>query len=203
MLLGLNGAAGAGKDTFGFVLRDEFGYHKAAYADKLREALETLDPTIVANGEHHGPLPAGYRGPVYRGLAHAINEYGWEGYKTSPFSMDIRRLIQVMGTEVGRGIAGENVWINATFKGLNLDNNNVITDVRFPNEAEAIKEAGGYIIHIDRPDVENRAPAHASETSMNDWKFDFTVTNNARDILEYQNHVRAFMDYLGDAHANA
>jgi len=196
MLLGLSGAAGAGKDTFGFLLRDEYGYRKVAYADRLREALYTLNPVVVANGEHHGMFPTTYSGAVYRSLQSVIDEYGWEGYKSSPFSLDVRRLIQLMGTEVGRGIAGPDVWVEATFRDINLKQNTVITDVRFPNEAENIKQFGGYIVHIVRPGAENRAGAHASETSMNDWKFDFEITNNAHSIDEYREHIRAFMEYL-------
>jgi len=200
-LLGLSGAAGAGKDTFGYLLRDEYGFHKAAYADRLRVALYTLNPLVVANYDHHGMFPvSGYEGPVYRSLQSVIDEYGWEGYKASPFSLDVRRLIQLMGTEVGRGIAGENVWVDATFRDLPVDKNIVITDVRFPNEAQAIKDRGGYIVHIVRPGVDNRAGMHASETSMHDWKFDFTVQNNSGSIDEYHEHLRAFVDYLGEYH---
>jgi hypothetical protein len=151
-ILGLSGYARSGKDTFADLLVAEFEFQKTAYADRLREALYTLNPIVVANGEHHGPVPYGYGGPVYRSLQSVIDEYGWEGYKTSPFSLDVRRLIQVMGTEVGRGIAGEDVWVAATFRNLDLSKNTVITDVRFPNEAQAIKDNGGYIIRIDRPE---------------------------------------------------
>ena len=198
-LLGLSGAAGAGKDTFGYLLRDEYGFHKAAYADRLRDALYTLNPIVVCNGEHRGPLPAGYDGPAFLPLRDVIDEYGWEGYKNSPFSHEVRRLIQLMGTEVGRGIAGKNVWVDATFRDLPTDGSDiVITDVRFPNEAQAIKDEGGYIIHIVRPGVDNRAGLHPSETSMHDWKFDFTIQNNSKSIDEYREHLRAFVDYLGE-----
>lgn len=198
-LLGLSGAAGAGKDTFGYLLRDEFGFHKAAYADRLREALYTLNPVVVANARYHGMLPPpDYTGPVYRTLVSVIDQYGWEGYKNSAFSIDVRRLIQLMGTEVGRGIAGENVWVDATFRDLPKDKSIVITDVRFPNEAQAIKDRGGYIAHIVRPGVENRAGMHPSETSMSDWDFDFTITNNSHSIDEYREHLRVFVDYLGE-----
>lgn len=196
MLLGLSGAAGAGKDTFGYLLRDEYGYKKVAYADRLRTALYTLNPIVVANAEHHGMIPRDYGGPVYRTLQSVIDEYGWEGYKNGPFSGDVRRLIQLMGTEVGRGIAGPDVWIDATSRDINLKQNTVITDVRFPNEAEFVKRYGGYVVHIVRPGVENRAGMHPSETSMSDWKFDFEITNNANTIDEYREHIRAFMKYL-------
>ena len=196
-ILGLSGYARSGKDTFADLLVEEFEFQKTAYADRLREALYTLNPTVIANREHHGMLPSDYFGPVYRTLQSVIDEYGWEGYKTSPFSLDVRRLIQVMGTEVGRGIAGEDVWVMATFRGLDLTKNTVIADVRFPNEAQAIKDNGGYIIHIERPGV-GPVTNHPSETSLEKWPFDFHVQNNAHSVEEYHEHIRAFMGYLGE-----
>ncbi len=57
----------------------------------------------------------------------------------------------------------------------------VITDVRFPNEAQAIKEKGGYVIRIDRPGVKP-INDHPSETSLDTWKFDYKI-DNVSDIV--------------------
>lgn len=83
--------------------------------------------------------------------------------KTTP-----RKLLQLVGTECGRNILHENVWINATFskysktfidKGfvkkdgtsMELDYPNwLITDVRFPNEIQAIKNRGGLNFRVER-----------------------------------------------------
>jgi hypothetical protein len=53
----------------------------------------------------------------------------------------------------------------------------VIADVRFPNEAEAVKEKGGILVRINR-DLDVTSD-HASETSLDDWeKWDHVVDNN-------------------------
>ena len=52
----------------------------------------------------------------------------------------------------------------------------VITDVRFPNEAKAIKEKQGMIIRIDRPGCKP-VNAHPSETSLDKWDFDYKIAN--------------------------
>lgn len=59
----------------------------------------------------------------------------------------------------------------------------VITDVRFPNEAEAIKEHNGITIRINRGLVERtgkmiQGPEHISETALDDAKFDYVIENN-------------------------
>ena len=52
----------------------------------------------------------------------------------------------------------------------------IITDVRFPNEAEAIKKKNGIIIRIDRPGVKP-VNAHPSETGLDGWNFDYKIAN--------------------------
>jgi len=73
-------------------------------------------------------------------------------------------MLQRLGTEAGRDILGENVWVNAvfeTFTGEKL----AISDVRFPNEAEEIRNRGGAIVRIVR---EGFGPinGHISETAF-------------------------------------
>ena len=76
-----------------------------------------------------------------------------------------RLLLQLIGTDGGRDIVHPQIWVNATMADYNpkynsrpedrmdkLDYPNwIITDVRFPNEAEAIKKRGGIIIRVNRP----------------------------------------------------
>ena len=61
-----------------------------------------------------------------------------------------RRMLQLLGTEGGRKIIHPNIWLNALFADLKEDSKWVITDVRFPNEADAILERGGKVIDLAR-----------------------------------------------------
>lgn len=75
-----------------------------------------------------------------------------------------RKLLQLLGTECGRQIIHPNIWVNALFADYKgIDNplekghpeewgkpNWIITDVRFPNEAQAIKDRGGVVIRVNR-----------------------------------------------------
>lgn len=96
-----------------------------------------------------------------------------------------RKFLQWIGTEWGRSI-DENVWIRLAINRVNdLNTNNVyITDVRFPNEFQAVKENGFICIKITRDKVNkervgNGSCNHESEQSLsdiNDW--DAIVHNN-------------------------
>lgn len=71
-----------------------------------------------------------------------------------------RLLLQLLGTEAGRNIIHPNIWCNALMKdyrdkvdfdkSLPPNKNWLITDVRFPNEAKAIKDKGGITIRVNR-----------------------------------------------------
>jgi len=47
-----------------------------------------------------------------------------------------RLLLQLLGTEAGRNILHPDIWVNIAFNKLKLDENNIITDLRFINEYE-------------------------------------------------------------------
>ena len=57
----------------------------------------------------------------------------------------------------------------------------IITDVRFPNELEAIKDRNGIIIRVDRYDlIYTTEDKHESEVALDNsyTEFDYTIDNN-------------------------
>lgn len=85
-----------------------------------------------------------------------------------------RELMQYIGTDLFRDKLSPDVWVNALFNSLSLEDKILISDVRFKNEAERIKEHNGIIINIKR-DVPELA--HKSENDLKGWKFDYTINN--------------------------
>jgi hypothetical protein len=107
-----------------------------------------------------------------------INEHGWDGYKETIYADEIRNLIQRLGTEGGRELLGENVWVDATIEKVWYHENVVISDVRFPNEHAAIKdfpESKTFWIH--RPGI-TPANGHSSELTLTEDDFDETINND-------------------------
>lgn len=165
MIIGLCGYARAGKDEAAKALV-EIGFERVAFADKLRDFLYVLNPLVSGTTEM----------PVW--LDYVIDRYGWDGYKETPWGQNIRELLQRLGTECGRELIGDNVWVDAALNKCSPFDNYVVTDCRFPNEAQAIKDRGGVIVRIKRPGV-GPANSHASETSLDDWPFDAYVNNDS------------------------
>jgi len=85
--------------------------------------------------------------------------WGWrEGEMTA------REFMQFFGTDIMRKIH-PNVWTNACLNKITKEGSDlsVVADVRFPNEVEAIKRAGGKVLRLER-DVHN--DNHDSETAL-------------------------------------
>lgn len=104
-----------------------------------------------------------------------------------------RVMLQLLGTEAGRNIIHPNIWVNALFSTYTSESNWVITDCRFPNEAEAIKQRGGKLIRLNRiydtPLTEEQIAIsqHPSETGLDNYQgFDALIENDGSilDLVE-------------------
>ena len=149
MIVGLCGLARSGKDTAAAHLVDNFGYRRIAFADAMRTALERLDPFVQLGSAHLR-------------LSTVLAARGWDAAKEAP---DVRRLLQRFGTEVGRSMMGEDVWVDMALRGVSPDDRVVVTDVRFPNEAAAVRRLGGIVVEVQRPGagLGGDVATHASE----------------------------------------
>lgn len=136
-LVGMVGYAQAGKDTFARFL----GYQRIAFADVLKAVAYGADPVVHAYVRYDGEL-------ILVHLREVVDEVGWELAKSE--YPEVRRFLQLLGTEGGRNNLGPNVWVDAAFKDYDPSVPTVFTDVRFPNEIEAIRSRGGVIARIDR-----------------------------------------------------
>jgi len=162
--IGLAGWARSGKDTVADYLVESHGYTKMSFAAPMKEAMYRLNPRITVNKITNTALRVG------------IDVYGWDGIKER--SPDVRGLLQRFGTEVGREMFGSDFWVNAAIKQIPDGAKAVFSDVRYPNEADAVRKLGGKVWRVLRPGVE-AANDHASEHALNDYQFDKVIDNSS------------------------
>lgn len=179
MLIGLSGYAQVGKDSAAELL-SYWDFERRAFADILREALVALNPTVRYKGD---PFP----------VASLFKWHGYEGARAG--APEIRELLQRLGTEVGRNMLGENVWVDAALATCEPDRDYVFTDVRFTNEAEALRSLGGIIIRIERPGY-GPANDHPSEVAMDDYPWDYVVINDG-DYTSFATKLQNIVQDLG------
>jgi hypothetical protein len=175
MIVGLSGYAQSGKDTVAGMLIGLHKYQRVAFADNIRELLYKMDP-FINEGQ-----------PVFR-LQDIVDSQGWDNAKTT--APEVRRLLQDLGVGA-RELFGSNFWVEQALKNIKPTDNIVITDVRFQNEAEAIKKHEGQIWRVNRPGV-GPVNDHVSETEMDSWDWDSVITND-KDMEHLTEQIKSLL----------
>ena len=153
MIIAFAGRANAGKDLAGKYLIEHYKFLHYYFAKPLKEGckhLFQLTDEQIANKE-------------------TIIE---------PWGMSPRTMYQKIGTDIGRTL-DPNIWIkNAQmFIDKNQNQNIVITDCRFGNEALWIRNRQGIVIHINRNNELIAESKHTSENSMVESDYDYSIEN--------------------------
>lgn len=167
--VGIIGRARVGKDTAGAWLVENRGYRRIAFADPLKEAALKLDPIVYPVTRTDGRGIDGYR------MSDVVRADGWESSKDE--FPEVRRILQEFGASI-RAIDPE-FWLRAALKRVTEANEAgvpaVITDVRYPNEADSLKRAGFHLVYIDRPGVPHLD--HESEGALTAEDADYKIVN--------------------------
>lgn len=168
MLVGLSGFARTGKDSAASYLVRERRYERRAFADEVRAFLYDINPFVVISQEL-GDEVVHYHEP----LRDLVDKRGWDDAKAEP---NVRALLQRVG-ETMRQRVGENVWRDMALSSVRSYGNYVLTDCRFPNEADSIRGLGGHVIRIERPGY-GPINNHISETALTDYGYFSAVVDN-------------------------
>jgi dephospho-CoA kinase len=170
MLIGIVGKAGAGKDSIANHLIANYEFTRKAFADPLKEIVQRL--------------------------FHMSDEQLWGDRKEdidSRYGLTPRFLLQYLGTDVLRQLY-PNVWCdllvrdyNCSFDQAGNRLNVVVSDVRFLNEAEAIRTGGGHVwrvVCLNNPKDTKLGGSHdhPSEMEQDQIEVDHTFTAEYGDL---------------------
>jgi hypothetical protein len=171
-MIGIAGSAGSGKTTLAKALEAR-GFRIIAFADPIYEAVSAIVGLPVAALQQRG-----------------IKEKPLEWLGRSP-----RHLLQTLGTEWGRDSISQTIWIDIALHRAEHFPDVVIPDVRFDNEARAIRANGGKVWKLSRDDyrpLERSACIHSSEAGVSDHLIDLTIDNDG----PAERMIRAAFDAL-------
>lgn len=198
-LIGILGKKRAGKDTFASRLVDAHGYRRAAFADALKASALDLDPIVSIEADEVGPLrEAGFAVPWATPLARLsqiVDAVGWEAAKEV---REVRRILQAYGLSL-RERTRDDLWIRAAIDpALATGEPVVVTDVRFPNEADEIQRLGGFLVRVVRPDRPDDGDTHVSEIALDGRTVHFVATNigTVEDLHRFADVIARRVDYV-------
>jgi hypothetical protein len=181
--LGLVGRAGAGKDSSAEALSTMEGFTCIAFAEPLRAEIARsfgIDSRMLST-RHTKELPATALTIGRSDDARFIRLMAELGHSiTAPRSP--RQITRWWGTEYRRNMDGEAYWtlrMHERIEALHAQGHRriAITDVRFPNEAEFVRELGGQLWRIRRRAADSVRAAHSSESQIEQISCDREIHN--------------------------
>lgn len=143
--IALVGPMHSGKTSVARFLVEEYGFEKIALADPVKDVsalmLTSFDSYFGGN-----------------------RTYDREDMNTIKGHPSIRKLLQLVGTELGRNWRGpEDIWITKFLETVAVTSRSVVNDdCRFVNEAERLRERGFVIVRLMRNEVERLDSIRAS-----------------------------------------
>lgn len=167
-VIGITGKARSGKDTLANHIYEILGFesNKAAFADPVKDMLRAIGITDI------------------------------DGYKEKEhptLGVTSRRMMQTLGTEWGRDTIGEETWINLTKSKGEGKKFLIISDVRFENEADFVRE-NGILLHVQgRGGIEGN---HKSESGIA-FKLGDIKLDNSYDVEMLEQQATTLLEFLG------
>ena len=189
MIIGVCGFIGSGKDTVADYLQNFHEFRRESFASTLKDAVSAVfgwDRTLLEG-----------RTKEAREWREQVDT--WWAERLAMPTLTPRWVLQYWGTEVARKAFHDDIWIASLENKLRTSKDHVvISDCRFPNEIQSIRNAGGKIIWVQRgqlPDWYQLAvdankgsnvamnelkmrKIHASETAWVGTEFDAIMDNN-------------------------
>jgi len=163
MIIGITGFKGSGKSVAAKYLREQHSFLPVNFKDSLIEEIKEKFPEVLESIQYFYQTQLNNKA-VFKSIDSLFIE-------KPPL---VRVLMQNYGTEVRRA-DDPDYWVKRWSDKVHSNDSNVVTDdVRFLNEADAVREAGGVVIRIVK-NGQTSTDSHASEVEMNQIEPDFTI----------------------------
>lgn len=209
MIIGVTGFIGSGKDTVADYLCTFHGFKRVSFAASLKDAVSSV---------------FGWDRELLEGSTKTSRE--WREQKdvwwSERLGMDItpRWVLQYWGTEVCRNGFHKDIWVASVENKLRQSKDNiVITDCRFANEVNSLKNVGGITMRVERGEQPewydaavsynkgemgnmtwsisklklDQQKVHASEYSSVGLNYDYYIDNNGT-IDDLHQKIKSIVD---------
>jgi|TARA_R110000824_G_scaffold84052_2_gene209909 hypothetical protein len=149
-IIALAGPKGVGKSFVAGKLAKALGAQILSYADPIRAALSAIGVSFDDKNV----------------IQH-------------PFGKSARFIAQTFGTEWGRGMISDSLWLDLMEKRIGeTPGVIVIDDARFDNEAKQVSRLGGLVVELYGDTSEEDGDLHASEVGISPFLIDNQFYNS-------------------------
>lgn len=197
MIIGITGYAQSGKDTVGNLLKNLLNINSMQeYLDDFSiYTARILGVSEIVKAAEKWEI-AKFATPL-KEVVNKLFSLPPDTDKTVQYSdtHTVRDLYQIVGTDIARKI-NPDIFVYKLFRSLDRSKSHIITDVRFPNEAEAIRNHGGIIIKKESSKIPENL--HESESYVDSIEADYTIPwmNVKDDIFEVFEMEEKIIEYL-------
>lgn len=166
MLIGISGKRGSGKDLLGSILVNEYGFKRFSFAAAMKKHVrDFMGLTEEQTDGDRKEKPTAYS----RGFVPYGNSLAYDFWTPREIMIEVGQFYRKFD---------ENFWVRKVLRYALDEKNACITDVRFRNEANAIRAAGGLVVRLERKpelNVYKGDIIDPSETDLDGYVFDYTL----------------------------
>jgi len=215
MIMALSGVKFSGKDTVAEGLIRYHKFKRIGLADKLKDVCSIVFRINRGDMDNPSLKELDFENPLELTETHILDLVSV--LKDDGFDVDmdtvlflyknfagekltsIRHLLQVVGTDICRGHIKDDIWLEYIKNSIrSCSDNIVITDARFKNERDFLREMGAVICLVKRKGFENGG-SHISENQLgSDSDYDLIINNNGS-ILSIQSEISMWYSVMKDA----
>lgn len=157
ILVGLIGYKQSGKDTCADYLVEKYGFHKYAFAEPVKQVCKIM----------------------FQLDSQQLQDATQKEENDSRWDMTPRQMMQQVGTDMVRHYWGENFWVRCMEMRVGKEKKDrvVVSDVRFQNEADWIKQNHGILVRIVDSTQSIHMDPHPSEVEQLSIQEDLLLSN--------------------------
>jgi len=215
-VLGISGPAGSGKDTVADYLIETHGWDgKLSFARNLKNMCKAVFKMSEWQVSSQEGKRATFGKPIVFTEGHLGSVLFWMSQTHANFPIAAgakekvkalvgrelrtpREILQMIGTDICRSLISS-YHLDIVWKDAAADGNWVVTDVRFPNEAEMLaNDLKGSVIKVFRPQAsscEGETKTHLSEVALSSWSgFSDTIDNSIEGLENLYKEVNSFLE---------
>jgi energy-coupling factor transporter ATP-binding protein EcfA2 len=147
-IIAFAGPKGVGKTSLAIMIKGILGQGKIlSFADPIKDMVEKM------------------------GISRSImNDPKLKNEKLDWLDKSPREILQTLGTDWGREMIDQNIWIKIAENSIKQSDSDLIMfdDCRFQNEVDMIKRNGGHVVELYRPGFDEYTGEHKSELGISD-----------------------------------